>query len=415
MSAIEQQDSHRPPSDGGMAKEEFIRVGTTLYKIVEQPRLNGGYVKKRIAWNNETLRQDYGKDYIGSVPKYDGFCTVPEHIGYRSVVGKFLNLYEPIDHRPQEGDLSHIQSLVRHIFGEQYELGMDYLQLLYLQPIQKLPILLLVSEERNTGKSTFLNFLKALFQNNVTFNTNEDFRSQFNSDWAGKLLIVVDEVLLNRREDSERLKNLSTTLSYKVEAKGKDRDEIAFFAKFVLCSNNEYLPVIIDAGETRYWVRKIDRLQSDDTNFLQKLKEQIPAFLYYLQHRTLSTNKEGRMWFHPTLIRTEALDRIIQCNRNHTELDMVELIRDIMETQHVDKLSFIPQDLIPLLTMNGVKVEQWQIRKVVKDVWRLTPAHNALTYLAYQCDYTKPGRVSSISRVGRFYTVTKEFIDSLGL
>jgi len=30
MSAIEQQDSHRPPSDGGMAKEEFIRVGTAL-------------------------------------------------------------------------------------------------------------------------------------------------------------------------------------------------------------------------------------------------------------------------------------------------------------------------------------------------------------------------------------------------
>jgi hypothetical protein len=241
------------------------------------------------------------------------------------------------------------------------------------------------------------------------------FRSQFNADWAGKLLIVVDEVLLSRREDSERLKNLSTAQTYKVEAKGKDRQEVNFFAKFVLCSNNELYPVIIDPGENRYWVRKIRPLESDDTNFLQKLKEQIPAFLYYLQHRTLSTNKEGRMWFHPTLIRTEALDRIIQCNRNHTELDMVELIRDIMETQHVDKLSFIPQDLIPLLTMNGVKVEQWQIRKVVKDVWRLTPAHNALTYLAYQCDYTKPGRVSSISRVGRFYTVTKEFIDSLGL
>lgn len=185
MSANKQQDNHKPPSDGSVAKEEFIRVGTTLYKIVEQPRLNGGYVRKRIAWNNETLRQDYGKDYIGSVPKYDGFWTVPEHIGYRPVVGKFLNLYEPIDHQPKEGDFSHIQSLVRHIFGEQYELGMDYLQLLYLQPIQKLPILLLVSEERNTGKSTFLNFLKALFQNNVTFSTNEDFRSQFNSDWAG--------------------------------------------------------------------------------------------------------------------------------------------------------------------------------------------------------------------------------------
>ncbi len=132
MSANKQKDSHRPPSDDGMPKEEFIRVETTLYKIVEQPKLNGGYVRKRIVWNNETLRQDYGKDYIGSVPKYDGFCTVPEHLNYRPIVGKFLNLYEPIDHVPRQGDFPSVRSLVRHIFGEQYELGMDYLQLLYL-------------------------------------------------------------------------------------------------------------------------------------------------------------------------------------------------------------------------------------------------------------------------------------------
>lgn len=49
-------------------KKEFVRVGTTLYKLVNQPRLNGGYVKKRIVWNNETLRQDYGKDYLATVP-----------------------------------------------------------------------------------------------------------------------------------------------------------------------------------------------------------------------------------------------------------------------------------------------------------------------------------------------------------
>ena len=124
---------------GNFENEEFIRVGTTLYKLVNQPRLNGGYVKKRIVWNNETLRQDYGKDYLATVPKYDGFCTVPDHVDYRPVVDKFLNLYEPIGHRPQQGEFPCIRSLVRHIFGEQYELGMDYLQLLYLQPVQKLP------------------------------------------------------------------------------------------------------------------------------------------------------------------------------------------------------------------------------------------------------------------------------------
>ena len=314
MSAIEQQDSHRPPSDGGMAKEEFIRVGTTLYKIVEQPRLNGGYVRKRIAWNNETLRQDYGKDYIGSVPKYDGFCTVPEHIGYRSVVGKFLNLYEPIDHVPRQG-ISPIRSLLHHIFGEQYELGMDYLQLLYLQTDSEVAYPAVGVGRTQHGQKHLPELSESPFQNNVTFNTNEDFRSQFNSDWAGKLLIVVDEVLLNRRGGQRTVENLSTTLSYKVEAKGKDRDEIAFFAKFVLCSNNEYLPVIIDAGETRYWVRKIDRLQSDDTDFLQKLKAEIPAFLHFLQYRQLSTDKESRMWFNPTLLHTEALQKIIRSNR----------------------------------------------------------------------------------------------------
>ena len=100
---------------GNFENEEFIRVGTTLYKLVNQPRLNGGYVKKRIVWNNETLRQDYGKDYLATVPKYDGFCTVPDHVDYRPVVDKFLNLYEPIGHRPQQGEFPCIRSLVSSV------------------------------------------------------------------------------------------------------------------------------------------------------------------------------------------------------------------------------------------------------------------------------------------------------------
>lgn len=396
-------------------KEEYIRVGTSLYKLAHQPLANGTTVLRRIPWSFGTIRQDYGKSHTPPIKKYDGFCTVPSHTDYHKEIDGFYNLYEPITHVPVEGEFPDIIKLMRHIFGEQFELGLDYMQLLYRQPTQKLPILLLVSEERNTGKTTFLNFLKAVFQDNTTFNTNEDFRSQFNADWAGKLLIVVDEVLLCRREDSERLKNLSTAQTYKVEAKGKDRQEVNFFAKFVLCSNNELFLVIIDMGETRYWVRKVMRLDSDDTNFLQKLKEQIPAFLYYLQHRPLSTTKESRMWFNPALIRTEALERIMQSNRNHTEIDIVELLRTIMESQNVDKVSFIPQDLLPLLSLNGVKVELWHIRKVVKELWRLKPAPNALSYTTYQYDYSKPSKYGAINRVGRFYTVTKEFLYTLNI
>lgn len=390
-----------------------MRVGTTLYKVVNQPCASGGYEKRRVIWNNSTLRQDYGKNYLATVPKYDGFCTVPDHLNYRKEIDGFLNLYEPIEHTPQIGDFPNIRSLVLHIFGEQYNLGLDYLQLLFLHPLQKLPILLLVSEERNTGKSTFLNFLKAVFGDNVTFNTNEDFRSQFNSDWAGKLLIVVDEVLLNRREDSERLKNLSTTFNYKVEAKGKDRTEIAFFAKFVLCSNNEYLPVIIDAGETRYWVRKINPLQNDDTNFLQKLKEEIPAFLFFLTQRELSTEKESRMWFNPKLTHTAALQKIIRSNRNRLEIEMAELFLDIMSNMNVESVSFCLNDLMTLLIYSQVKAEKHQVRKVVQEVWKLTSAPNSLSYTAYEIAPTRDCHYETKRKTGRFYTITKEQLTAI--
>lgn len=396
-----------------MKEEEYMRVGTTLYKVVNQPCASGGYEKRRVIWNNSTLRQDYGKNYLATVPKYDGFCTVPDHLNYRKEIDGFLNLYEPIEHTPQIGDFPNIRSLVLHIFGEQYNLGLDYLQLLFLQPLQKLPILLLVSEERNTGKSTFLNFLKAVFGDNVTFNTNEDFRSQFNSDWAGKLLIVVDEVLLNRREDSERLKNLSTTFNYKVEAKGKDRTEIAFFAKFVLCSNNEYLPVIIDAGETRYWVRKINPLQNDDTNFLQKLKEEIPAFLFFLTQRELSTEKESRMWFNPKLTHTAALQKIIRSNRNRLEIEMAELFLDIMSNMNVESVSFCLNDLMTLLIYSQVKAEKYQVRKVVQEVWKLTSAPNSLSYTAYEIAPARDCHYETKRKTGRFYTITKEQLTAI--
>ena len=396
-----------------MKEEEYMRVGTTLYKVVNQPCASGGYEKRRVIWNNSTLRQDYGKNYLATVPKYDGFCTVPDHLNYRKEIDGFLNLYEPIEHTPQIGDFPNIRSLVLHIFGEQYNLGLDYLQLLFLQPLQKLPILLLVSEERNTGKSTFLNFLKAVFGDNVTFNTNEDFRSQFNSDWAGKLLIVVDEVLLNRREDSERLKNLSTTFNYKVEAKGKDRTEIAFFAKFVLCSNNEYLPVIIDAGETRYWVRKINPLQNDDTNFLQKLKEEIPAFLFFLTQRELSTEKESRMWFNPKLTHTAALQKIIRSNRNRLEIEMAELFLDIMSNMNVESVSFCLNDLMTLLIYSQVKAEKYQVRKVVQEVWKLTSAPNSLSYTAYEIAPHRDCHYETKTKTGRFYTITKKQLTAI--
>ena len=338
---------------------------------------------------------------------------MPDNINYKRVVGNFYNKYEPINHIPTEGSFVHIDSLIHHIFEEQYELGMDYIQLLYTRPLQKLPILLLVSQERNTGKSTFLHFLKAIFQDNVTFNTNEDFGSKFNEDWATKLLVVVDEVMLNKREDTERLKNLSTALNYKVEAKQKDRHEIEFFSKFVLCSNNEAFPIIIDPEETRFWVRKIRHLESDDTDFLQKLKVEIPAFLYFLLHRQMYTRVQSRMWFSASDLRTAALERIMKSSRSRLELDMAELFNEIMDAHHINSISFCMADLIALFEYQHIKMDKAQVKRILKDLWKLPHADNALSYSTYVIDRDNTTGYAEVRRIGRFYTVSHDNISHL--
>ena len=239
-------------------------------------------------------------------------------------------------------------------------------------------------------------------------------RSQFNSYWNGKLIIVVDEVLLNKREDSERLKNLSTTYRYKVEAKGQDREEVSFFAKFVLCSNNEYLPVVIDPGETRYWVRKIERLKSDDTAFLDKVKAEIPAFLHHLSERMISTTEESRMWFDPRLTDTAALKKIIRANRNRVEIELAELLMDIMESRNIDAVDFCLNDILCLFDYQRVKTDRTALRKVVQECWKLRPAPNSLCYTTYQIGVflNEPSYVES-RKVGRYYTVTRQMLENL--
>lgn len=63
-------------------KEEYIRVGTSLYKLAHQPLANGTTVLRRIPWSFGTIRQDYGKSHTPPIKKYDGFCTVPSHTDY---------------------------------------------------------------------------------------------------------------------------------------------------------------------------------------------------------------------------------------------------------------------------------------------------------------------------------------------
>ncbi|ELM3651177.1 hypothetical protein SL054_001623 [Flavobacterium psychrophilum] len=391
-------------------KNLYLRVGTTYFKKSLYPNFNGDFIEILIIWSPELIRQDHGKNTLSEVDRFDGFICIPENRPehFKKRVQDYYNTYHQISKSPKEGDITNTMIFLSHIFREQKEIGIDYLQLLYLKPTQILPILCLVSKERATGKSTFLKWLKAIFEFNMTFLTNSDFSSQFNSDYTSKLIIAVDEVLFKTDELTERLKYLSTSSSHKTESKGKDKKESNFFGKFILCSNNETSFIKIDAEEIRFWVIRINQFEKEDVHFLNKLILEIPAFLHFLTNRKLSTENNSRMWFTPAQIKTKALQRLVKYNSSKFETELANALLNTMESLDIEVIEFTNTDLLNILNKFRIKYDANEIKTIIKKSWRLEQAKNSNQY--QKITVTNDLDFFQNLTKGRYYSVTKAFL-----
>lgn len=183
-----------------------------------------------------------------------------------------------------------------HIFGEQYEMGLDYIQLLYQQPFHRLPILCLVSKENSTGKSTFAKLLKMILKEKMVVLLKDDFRGSFNSHFAIATSICLDEAKFDK-PFLEKINSLSSSDYIKINEQNKAPYETPFFGKFILLSNEEESFIDANKDAIRYWVRKIPVIKKINVHLLGKLKEEIPAFLAFLQKRKLYAKQKSRYWF----------------------------------------------------------------------------------------------------------------------
>jgi len=399
-------------------KEEYLRIGTAYFKIVSRPNIDEEFKEVIIPWNRPTIVDDHGKDYLKKIEKYEGFIVKPSHTDFEPVFHKFYNKYMPLSHNleiiHEEGSTPYTFKFLNHIFNNQLEIGLDYLSIIWNRPTQILPILCLVSEERNTGKTTFLNWLNLIFEDNMTMNKNEDFRSNFNSDWTEKIIIAIDEVLLDKREDSERIKNLSTSQVYKTEAKGKDKVETPFYGKFVLCSNNEKNFILIDEKEIRYWVRKIPTLENVDPDLVFKLKEEIPQFIALLNERKIHSVKKTRMWFTKEQIHTKALDKLVKGTKANLEKELLSIINEMLEEFELEEIKLSLNDLQNEVKVSYYKISISKINEIVKEKWKLTNPNSSYNqYYKSINPGTNDWQVSSTNKKGRCYTFKKEFIQGM--
>ena len=344
----------------------FVRIGCDYFKRISKIDTRGNIVETLKKWKVTEIKRDYNSKFTDQIQKCDEFCNIPDNSeNYKRVFTlsdtvQNYNLYEPLNHKIIEGEFKNTELFLKHLFrpnikkddnsssgssnssssseyGDPYTIALDYLTILYQQPQQLLPILCLVSKEQGTGKTTFLKWLKAIYQSNATILGNAEFKLDFNTHYISKVLIMVDEsfIDLDKKSEKERIKKLATSTTQFYHPKGIDATEIDYYGKLIMCSNNENNFIQLEKSDVRFFVVKVLPFEKEDPDFFDKLVEEIPAFLYYLRNREMVHPKTTRAWFATEHLITDQFNEIIKHTRGRLENDIREYIEDILLTHSI--------------------------------------------------------------------------------
>ncbi|WP_299581744.1 primase-helicase family protein [uncultured Sunxiuqinia sp.] len=204
------------------------------------------------------------------------------------------------------------------------ELILEYLAIAWKYPKQRLPILVLLSKERSTGKTTFLRLIELMFQNNAQLVSSSDLESQFNLTWGTKNFVLVDEACINKRLQVA-IRNEATSSSRIINAKFKNHLSVPNYTKFVMASNEIADFAEVDIEENRYFVLEVAPLapNSEDPFLLDKIEAELPNFLDYLMnHHQFFWNNSTRFWFPYEAYKTPALNKIVKGERYFEVMDI---------------------------------------------------------------------------------------------
>lgn len=428
-------DSYYSDEDGKLTiswkgdQNNYIRIGTDYYKKIVETSPNKQTEINLKQWSITTIKADYhnSKMFLKKIPKCDGFTNIPEndpekfqqivHSEKSGIKSVLYNRYYPVSYFPKSGEWNNINTLLHHIFDYRnssgvslYEFILDYLQIIYLQPTVKLPVLCLVSKENGTGKTTFLNFLRAIFIENMRILDSDRISSKFNGSWAGKLIVAIDESLIAMDKDTvkNRIKMIATNQTIPLEEKGMEAREIPNFAKLIMCSNDETNFMRIDQEENRYCIVKVSSIskEKNDNKLFEKMTEEIPAFLYFLKNRQLYYQDKGRLYFDESVYTTPALEKV----KERTENPLFKNLKDVIKTQFIiakdrDNIKLSLKVLTDLVSLQYKYADKMRIQEYLND-------NNYKTKASTNFEYFIPGTEDPIKMKDKVYEFDiKDFLN----
>ncbi|MEQ9286956.1 MAG: DUF5906 domain-containing protein [Cyclobacteriaceae bacterium] len=358
----------------------FMRIGADWYKIIKKNDKYGEPQLVLIPFRVGEIARDYKKhpDFLESIPKYDSFCNEPDcSENYKQVHLNNYNIFSQLKHEINAGEFPHISKFLKHIFqgsadinnnieSDQFTVALDYLTLMYQMPKQMLPVLILVSPENGTGKSTFLKWLKAIYTTNMVILGNEQFNTKFNAHFISKFIIAIDEgfLELEKKAEKERIKMLATADTVHLENKGVDQKEIPYYGKLMICSNDADRVLKVDEGETRWFVVRVPVIPKEnrDPDLEHRMKKEIPAWLHFLKHRKVFHKKKDRLWFSPEQFETDQLRKIQETTKNRLDRVFEYWLKEQFLLFKLPVLKYHMTHLVE--TLNNSKTSKYKIDEI---------------------------------------------------
>jgi hypothetical protein len=396
--------------------KKYMRIGPDYFRLITEGTYNNDGEKVRedetlVPWKAAEITRDFGKEALNNLQKLDGFCNIPNHTNYKQIVDNKYNLYNDVRHEAAQGEWPNIKKFLKHIFGDQLDMGLDYIQLLYSKPYQKLPVLCLVSKEEGTGKSLFLNFLYMIFQNNMAFVTPDDILGQWSSHWISKLVVASEETFFEKKEALEKIKSVSTADKYMRSERFVNASMIDCFVHFVFCSNHEDNFIKLTGEASRFWVRKVHSIPKEqrDTELKSKMQEEMAAFMYFIQNRTLVHEKRDRMWFDTDLTKTDAFYNIVSHSEPGVIKDLRIQLEDYFMKHRVPELRICVKDLRQHFGLTG---NDYFLNVALREYMKAEKSKEVGRYFFYIDSNTNPDGRLEIKGKGRYLTFyAKDFID----
>jgi len=364
----------------GKYSQDYIRVGTEYFKIINKPDRFGIVRTELKKWNKETLLFDHDKKYMYTIQQFDDFVIDPNNNGNSRVIANNYNMYNDFPHTPSAGKWPWTLVLLKQVFGSQFKSGMTYLKVMYSYPKKALPILVLVSSERATGKSTFLDWLNMIFGANMVMIEPDVIGSPFNGEFATSNIIAIDETILDKQIAVEKIKSLATKKFISVNIKQVAQFKLPFFGKIIMASNNEDKFMKIDDKEIRFWIRRLGTPKVVNHNILNDMISEIPAFVDYLKTMNDPDFSLSRMVLTPDQIKNEYLEAAKKESRSGLYKELIELFTHYFLNSEQKECLCTPGDIKDKFFCNNNNIDRNYIRRVIKLEFEREPSEKVLYY-----------------------------------